>query len=772
MNSRFFKRLFSPELQGSRFKVQRSRFWLQLCLLAFCLASILRAQPVINTLAGYSGQGYADGPAAQARFFQPLGAAIDGSGNIFVADTSNHTIRKVTPDGAVTTIAGLAGISGSVDGAGANARFNQPQGIAVGPSGNIYVGDTGNNTIRMITPAGVVTTFAGRPGVAGSGNGSGTNAFFSQPAGVAVDNGGNLYVADYGNSTIRKITSGGSVSTFAGTPGSIGTNNGSGTAQFYLPQGIAVDGSGTVYVADTANHSIRKITSGGSVSTIAGSPGTFGSSDVGSGQFYQPTGIAVDGSGTIFVADTLNQTIRKITSGGGVSTVAGLAGGFGFGDGANNNVRFWNPSAVTVGAGYVLVVDSGNGTLRKLTQSGPNWTSTTLIGPPSVGNADGQGTAGRFFWPAAITRDAANNIYIADAQNHTIRKISPSGAVSTIAGLAGVPGSMDADGSSARFFVPQGVAADPAGNVYVADTGNNTIREVAADGSVSTLAGSSGVAGIADGSGTALFNQPHGIAIDSSGTVYVSDALSHTIRKITSGVVSTLAGSPLNPGSVDGTNSVARFNSPAGLATDSSGNLYVCDSLNHTIRRVTSTGQVTTVAGLSGVFGSVDGTNSAARFCRPLGLTVDSSGNIYVADTGNQIIRQVSPVGTNWIVTTVAGIRSSSGSADRLAPAAQLNNPAAIAIDSSGFVYVADSGNNAVRINKLLPPTMQLSVVQTKAVVSWPLSAPGVSLESASSLNPGTTWSVIPAPVFTFGQNYVVTNDVAGAAAFYRLHKP
>ncbi len=227
-----------------------------------------------------------------------------------------------------------------------------------------------------------------------------------------------------------------------------------------------------------------------------------------------------------------------------------------------------------------------------------------------------------------------------------------------------------------------------------------------------------------------------------------------------------------SPGSVDGTNSVARFNWPSALAADTSGNIYVSDCFNHTIRKVTPAGLVTTLAGLNGVWGSADGTNSGARFYRPLGLTLDGVGNIYVADSGNQTLRKISAQGTNWIVTTVAGMECSSGSADRLAANAQFNYPAGVALDSAGYIYVADAGNNAIRINKLLPPPLQVSLMASQVILSWPLSGPGFLVESSSSMAPGSSWSVLPNPVSTYGQNYVLTNDTVAPVSFYRLHKP
>ncbi len=251
-----------------------------------------------------------------------------------MADTDNHTIRKITSAGVVTTLAGSAGISGSADGTGSAARFNNPNGVAVDGSGNVYVADTCNHTIRKITSAGVVTTLAGSAGSSGSADGTGSAARFNYPYGVAVDGSGNVYVADTNNHTIRKITSAGVVTTLAGSAGSSGSADGTGSAaRFNYPYGVAVDGSGNVYVADTANHTIRKITSAGVVTTIGGTAGVMAGTDGvgGSAQFAYPWGVAVSTAGVLYVADSCNNRISRgslVSSGLNVRTedVAGQPG--------------------------------------------------------------------------------------------------------------------------------------------------------------------------------------------------------------------------------------------------------------------------------------------------------------------------------------------------------------------------------------------------------------------------------------------------------------
>jgi sugar lactone lactonase YvrE len=684
------------------------------CGLVLVSGTVLRAQSLaVNTLAGYAGRGSADGAGSASRFNNPANVALDSAGNLYVADTDNNTIRQITPAGVATTLAGLAGVSGNSDGNGSSARFNQPLGIAVDALGNLYVADTGNHTIRKITVAGTnwsVTTLAGTAGVSGATNGPATTALFYEPEGVAVDGGGNVYVADTWNHIIRVITSAGQVTTLAGLAGNSGTNNGTGgNARFYEPQGIAVDSLGNIYVADTGNQTIRKLTVGGSVTTLAGSPGSYGNAD-GTGsnaQFYQPAALATDGQGNIYVADYFNSTVRMVTPAGVVTTLAGSPGIFGAADGMNSAAQFRGPQGIAaMGTSNVTlyVADSGNGTIRQLTPSGANWIVTTWAGSASATSADGVGSNARFCGPGAVALAGAGTVFVADSGNSTIREVTPGGPVSTLAGSPGVVGSGDGQGGYARFFGPQGIARDSSGNLYVADSANATIRKVTAGGNVTTLAGSAGQVGNDDGPGTsARFYQPTGIAVDSMGYIYVADSWNQTIRKITpGGVVSTLAGSAGNAGCADGTNSGALFNMPAGIAVDSAGNIYVCDCFNHTVRQITPQGAVTTLAGLPGVWGSADGSNSAARFFQPAGVAVDGAGNVYVADAGNFTLRKLAPVGTNWVVTTVAGLAGASGSSGGLGTDARFNYPAGLALNSAGLLCVADAGNNTLCLSEFV----------------------------------------------------------------------
>ena len=286
-----------------------------------------------KTLAVFAGVptqfGSSDGTGSAAGFYAPAGVAVDSAGNVYVADTSNGIIRKITSAGLVSTLAGTAGFSGTSDGTGPAARFSQPTGVAVDPSGKVYVADRANSLIRLVTASGQVSTFAGSPGAAGSSDGQGARASFNLPSGVAVDASGNGYVADTANDTIRLISPAGLVSTLAGRAGTAGSTNGSGSsASFFQPQGLAVDVFGNVYVADTGNSIIRQITPAGLVSTVAGTANLRGSTDGprSIALFSNPVGVAIDSLGNLYVADSGNDTLRKIDNLGVVSTLAGVAG--------------------------------------------------------------------------------------------------------------------------------------------------------------------------------------------------------------------------------------------------------------------------------------------------------------------------------------------------------------------------------------------------------------------------------------------------------------
>jgi sugar lactone lactonase YvrE len=625
--------------------------------------------PGLSLFAGMlGGTGNIDGPTG--RFLGPEGVAVDKAGNLYVTDYGNHTIRKRTPDGVITTVAGLAGVSGAQDGSGSEARFSQPSGIALDGAGNIFVSD--NAGIRKITPGRVVSTFLGNPD--------------GRPSlgGLAVDTNGSVYVAGGGANTVLKISPSGDVATLAGT-GALGSADGlAAQATFAYVAAVAVDPVGNVYVADRDNFTIRRISTTGFVTTVAGAAGLSGAAD-GAGtaaRFAGPAGIAMDPTGAIYVADAgdfraFNNTIRRIGIDGAVSTIAGKVGVNTAVDGVGAAASFGDPRGITVDSvGNVFVADRAVNTIRKVTPIGE---VTTIAGSlPATGAVDGVGPAARFTNPQNVAVDGSGTIYVADAGNNLIRKITPAGVTATLAGKAGVGGTADGTLASATFDSPSGIALGPGGSIYVADSGSHRIRRISSDGTVATLAGANWPTPVGGFPLPIVGSVPVAIAVDGSGNVYVADSGMNMIRKV----------SPSGSDSVL-TTAIA----PRGVAVDTNGNLYVSDSGNQTIRKIAVSGQDTVVAGAPGSLGSADGNGAAARFINPGTLSVDGPGNIFVADTGNHLIRKISAAGT---VTTIAGRAGSIGVILGDLPGS-LNAPVGMAIGPDGVLYTT-SENSILRI--------------------------------------------------------------------------
>lgn len=616
------------------------------------------AQLSIVTGSG-GGSGRSDGTGTNARFNRPQGNAIDSAGNVYVADWYNQIIRKITPAGIVTTLAGTYGVTGATDGTGVAAQFCHPLALAIDKSGFLYVTDSCNETIRKISPLGVVSTLAGKAGEVGSADGTGAQARFGMLSGISIDASGTLYVSDFGNSTIRKVSPDGVVTTFAGRAGVSGYADGtSSAAMFFGPNGIAIDGQGIVYVTDSYNQLVRRITPTGTVSTLAGTLRTRGNLDgQGSAAAFSLatpqtddlgmpplSGLAVNGAGTLFLTDYFNNTVRTVSPSGLVTTVVG--GSLGYLDGPGTAARLRTPSGISAdAAGNIYVSEDNNWTVRKIS---PSMLTSTLAGRPLIqGSTDGAKDSASFHSLSSVAADAAGNLYVADSNNNVVRKVSKAGVTTTFAGTAGMIGTTDGMGADARFYSPSGIAVDGAGTVYVSDSQANTIRKITPDGLVSTLAGDSfSLAAYADGVGKeAKFFVPMGLAIDAKGNVYVADEFNSAVRKITpSGLVTTIG---------DGRTATGAN----GVAVDAAGNVYFSSATHAHIKKIRTDGTVTVLAGSANMnqqeSGSADGLGTAARFSFPASIAVDAKGNVYVADSGNCTIRMVTSIGA---VSTLAGV--------------------------------------------------------------------------------------------------------------------
>ncbi|MEB0136431.1 NHL repeat-containing protein [Actimicrobium sp. CCC2.4] len=641
-------------------------------------------QPGLSLVAGSpGGAGNLNGVGSLARFAYPGSMAVDTAGNRYIADQNNNQIRKVRPDGSVSTLAGAsASTPGAADGRGAAARFYSPVSIAIDRAGMLYVADSVNHTIRKVSPQGVVTTLAGRAGDPGSADGRGSAARFFDPKGVAVDVAGNVLVSDSANQTIRKISPDGNVTTLAGSANNVGALDGiRSAARFSYPEALVTDAARNVYVVDRGNGLLRKITPAGIVTTLASGVNGVNFKDItGTVKGYVDlAGLAIDANGILYGADQSAGKIHRITRQGVVTTLP-------FDARPPGQPREIMPLGIAVDPSGTLSV-TGQYSVYVVTNG---TTFKRLAGlPPELALVNGAGAQARFNLPWAVTSDATGNWYVADAGNSMIRKITPAGVVSQLAG-SGKWGNVDGTGTEASFKAPKGIVADPLGNVFVADTTNSTIRKITPAGVVTTIAGAPSSTGSTDGPGNlARFSSPEGIAIDAQRNLYVGDTGNHTIRKIsTSGVVSTLAGSPGRYGSEDGTGAAARLASPRSMSVDQAGNVYVISY--RAVRRITPAGVVTTWAGQALAFGNVDAVGEDARFGYLLALTADAAGNVYVSDTAATTIRKIDP----WRrVTTVAGLPGSIGIRTGVLPAS-FAFPSALAVTGPATLAVIDE--NAV----------------------------------------------------------------------------
>lgn len=740
--------------------------WLMISAVCSLVPSSLTGQ-IVTTIAGTENN-FADGIGANARFYQPQDVCTDGAGNLYVTDTDNYRIRKIViATGEVTTLAG--GTSGFANGTGTAAQFNGLKGITSDGRGNLYI--VAGNTIRKIVIAtGVVTTLVwGNYTTLADGK---TVVNFKYPYGIANDGRGNLYVSDTDSCRIQKVViATGEVTTLAGS--TRGTTDGIGTkAQFSYPIGLTTDDKGNLYVADAGNHTIRKVViATGEVTTLAG--GIEGSLDgIGtSARFSRPCGILYDGVGNLYISGSNEQRIRKLVlATGEVTTIAGSD--WGYADGIGMAAQFASLAGITSDEkGNLYVVDSFNNRIRKIVIT--TSTVTTLAGADN-GYADGIGTNARLNKPLDICNDGVGNLYVADRDNGRIRKIViATGVITTVAGNGGSR-SIDGIGAAAEFSQPVAITYDGAKNLYVTDFYTNRIRKVEiTTGTVTTLAGSR--RGYADGTGVAAnFYEPGGLVSDGKGSLFIADWGNNCIRKIVTatGEVTTFVGS--TEGTADGLGTAAQFYKPGGIICDGIGNLYVTDTYNHRIRKIViATREVTTLAGSTQ--GTADGIGAAAQFAFPFGITNDGKGSLYIADFRNDRIRKI--VIATGEVTTVAG--RERGYADGAGVEAQFFEPIGIMSDGANNLYVADRANNRIRKIELVPqPTAFASqtpptTVTVGAMYTYTFAANGTPaptysilsgrLPAGLSLNASTgILSGTPTEVGLFGPIVIQATNAAG----------
>ena len=733
-------------------------------VLCYCLEQRAAAQLypyTINTVVGQYPSGDQE-PATAALLAFPERVSVDSKGNVYIVDTNNHRIRKVS-GGRVTNIAGN-GVQGSGgDGNAATAaQLNYPSGVAVDATGNVYIYDADNFKIRKVDTNGIITTLAGNGKSGSSPDGTLANQAALGLTGngsLTVDSAGNVYFSDVSNFAVRKISvATGILTTVAGTLGTTGNGGDGGpatAATLQNPCGLAFDSVANLYIADAFNHNIREVSgSTGKISTVVGTGGFGATGDGGSptaATLGSPFDIAIDAKGDLFIVDGYNNSVREVTAGPTpiITRIAGSnSAGYSGDGGPATAAQLSEPVGVAVdSSGTVYIADTGNQRIRMVTAG----LMYEFAGEDHDRGDGGKAIDAVLFFPDRMAWDSAGNLYIADNNNNRVRKVTPGGIISTIAGNGSAVHSGDGGPAiSAGVDSPCAVAVDSAGNIFMAT--DNQIREVDTHGNINTVVNASNAAGFSgDGAAAtaALLNNPVGLAIDSSGDLYIADSYNHRIRKVSGGNITTVAGSgpicsnPCDNGGFTGDGgpaTSATMSYPWDVALDRAGNLLIADNGNNRIRMVDADGNINTVAGSgtsSGYMGDL-GPATSALLDAPTGVAADRSGNFYIADDNNNVVRMVDAFG---VISSIAGTNTIGFSGDGgPAGSAELNDPYGVAVGPGGNVWIADRTNERIRVLTSSGPLVSngpLGIVNAASFASGGLVPGGMATLFGSNLTSG-----------------------------------
>ena len=666
-------------------------------LLLFAVAAY--SQPTAFTIDTFAGGDLLGdgGPATNSQLGQPRDVVVAATGEVFFSDFEQHRVRRIAQDGTISTFAGTgeAGFSGD-GGPAAQAMLNFPLGLALDAQGNLYIADQDNQRVRCVTPDGTISTVIGNgtPRLRGDG-GAAADAEVNSPGAVAVDDAGNLYIADTNNQRIRKIAGGvvttivGSGDTGFGSGGFEGDGGPATQARLNNPRGVAVNTAGDVFVADSDNNRIRRIAADGTISTFAGT-GVFGSSGNGGpavqAELINPNGLAIDGDGNLYFAGRSTNVVRRIRAADGVieAVAGGGQPGFGGDNGPATLARLDSPSGVGVAPdGSVHIADSSNRRLRRI-MSG---TITTFAGRTPGGGDGGPATEAPLDVPLGLFASAAGQVFVADVGDHTVRRVATDGTISTIAGTGSSGRSAEnAPARQSQLNMPADVVADASGRVFIADTNNARVALVDQAGTLSTFA-------------AGPIQAPAGMALDVAGNLIVADRGAATVWRVDpAGQPTALIGGPAA--------AQGALADPADVAVGPDGAVYVTDFGARRVFRMSPDGALTTIAGDGGDrLQGVNGPAVAASLPTPQAVEVDANGNVYVAD---QIAFQVYVIGAGGLLQPIAGNAGEGFSGDSgPALAAMLNRPVGLALGANGAIYIADSQNSRVR--RLTPASISIN---------------------------------------------------------------
>jgi uncharacterized protein (TIGR03437 family) len=689
---------------------------------------------VIQTVAGSDNTGDG-GSALSAVLGQPEGIAIDSAGNIYVADAATSRVRKIALDGTIQTFAGTGAAGFSGDGGPATAAaLNQPYGLAFDHFGNLYIADLGNGRVRKVTSDGNIQTVAGGgslPAASQAQGGPATSAQLMQPRNVTIDSAGNLYISDFEANQVYNVGTNGTLTLVAGNgmAGFAGDGMGALIAQLNAPAGLAVDPTGSVYIADSGNNRVRKV-SNGVIITVFNTP--------------SPTGLVLDSTGTLYIAassyfGTLSQQNPNVTS------------------------------AVDVALDQLGDLFATSGT--NLLEIPANGAVTTIAGSGATldfGGDNGPALSAQLNSPSNVAMDSSGNWYVADTSNNRIRMVTPAGVISTIAGTgaAGLTGD-NGPAAKAQLNAPRGMAFDIFGNLLFADSGNNEVRKITPDGTIQPVA--------------TQLNKPVSVATDAQGSVFIADSGNNQVIKVTSaGASSTLATQIVQPQAIAvdasgnvmvadasqiwtitpagvATTLVTGLHSPTGIAFASDGSLLIADTGANVIRQWTTSGLLNTIAG-TGVagFAGDGGPALSAQLNGPAGIGIGSNGVLWIADAGNSRIRSLTPttVASETTTASIAVVNAASLTGGPIAPGE------IVSIFGSGFsgtqTQLLFGGTvatlfytSSTQINALAPASLPANAISMVSVV-----VSGTTVAESSTL----VASAAPG-IFTVG------NGTGGAAA-------
>ena len=640
------------------------------------------------------------------RLRYPTDAVRDGKGVFYIADSDHHRVRMWTPEGVLSTIAGtgVAGYCGD-GGPAVLACLNTPYSVALDSQGNLYIAEKYGHRVRKVSAAtGLISTVAGdgAPGYSGDG-GSALQARLNQPSGLTFDTEGNLYIADLFNHRVRQIRRDGAIRTFAGTgePGSSGDGGPAASAQLHYPTGVSADRNGNLFIADYMNARIRRVSPDGVIHTVAGNGKEGYAGDDGpatSASLYLPWTVTAGRNGEIYIGDGGNNRLRMVDPRGWITTIAGN-GEPGFSGDGGPAVRArlnWPMTAIPGAAGDLYFLDSTNGLIRRIDSAG---IITTVLGGWHAG--DGGPAAGAELGPpGAVLPAAGGETYVSAPALNQIRRVARDGTISTAAGNGRFSyTSQDGRALDSPLYVLGPMAMDRSGNLFIA--GGIQILKVAPSGELSVVAGGGDTWTINEGAlAKSVKLEARGLAVDANGVVYAAlgEGDHRIVRIAADGAIRTFAGRKEGGYSGDGQAATqAQFHWISQIAFDAAGNLFVADSLNHRIRKIDARGIVSTVAGNGEAGYSGDGgPATAARLNGPEGVWVDAAGNVFIADTRNHSIRKINAQG---VITTIAGLGKAEFSGDGgLATHAGFNHPKWLAVDGDGRVFVSDTVNERVRV--------------------------------------------------------------------------